>query len=74
MTRSIAVPKPKLILSFAASLALALGLGACTVYDSGPAYPAYGYHPHSSSTYVFRYSDGDDRRRHHRHHRGHHHR
>lgn len=72
MISSIAVAKPRLVLSFAASLALALGLGACTVYDSGPAYPAYGYHPQSNSTYVFRYSDNDHRHRHHRHNYRHH--
>ena len=70
------------VVSLAASLAIPLALGACTVYDSGPSYPAYAYgpppapaygyypaYPRSSTTLVFRgdFSDGRGGR-HHRHH------
>lgn len=69
MKRILATASSTRLMSVAASLSLALALGACTVYDGAPSYPAYGAYPHSSSTYVFRYEDTDhghrDRHRHH---------
>jgi hypothetical protein len=64
------------LVSLAASLAIPLALGACAVYEPGPAYPAYAYgpppaygyypaYPRSSTTFVFRGDFGDnDRGRH----------
>ena len=64
--------------SLAAALALPLTLGACAVYETAPAYPAYAYgpppaygyypaYPRSSTTFVFRGDFGDNDRGRHRH-------
>jgi hypothetical protein len=62
----------------AASVVATVGLSACTVYDTAPAYPSYGYapgyyySPPPSLAFNFGYSSGGHGHRHH-HHRRHHH-
>jgi hypothetical protein len=60
-----------------ASVLAAVGLSACTVYDTAPAYPSYGYAPGyyapSSMAFNFGYSSGGHGHRHHHHRRHQHH-